>query len=795
VTSYELCNIEKATLRKFHWRYICIDEAHRIKNENSKLSKVIREFKSRNRLLITGTPLQNNLHELWALLNFILPDVFGSDEDFDAWFNTNDDGIKEGMAKKLHGILKPFLLRRLKIEVEHSLKPKKETKVYVGLSKMQREWYTKILSKEIDVLNGAGKQEKVRLLNILMQLRKCCNHPYLFDGAEAGPPYDPNLQHLVDNCGKMVVLDKLLIKLQDQGSRVLIFSQMTRQLDLLEDYCLWKQHKYFRLDGQTEHLRRQEMIEGFNVEGSEYFIFMLSTRAGGLGINLYTADVVILYDSDWNPQMDLQAMDRAHRIGQKKQVRVFRLVTQDTVEERIIEKAEKKLRLDALVIQSGRLMDKEKKIDKGEMLSMIQFGAEKMFRNKDSSISDDDIDTILAFGENKTNESMQKLASLGSGDIDSLQSFTFDTKGPSMHTFEGKDYRDGEGEEAAGFGGGFGWIEMGKRDRKKVSNYSTSQYFAELMKSETTAKVKQPRPPKQPKVEEFQFFPGELFELLEKEVYSYRKSINYKVVKNPDGKPNWTEEDEEERKAEQLKIDSTPDLTEEEKEEMEKLLEQGFKEWNRRDFNQYTKACERFGRANIDAISREVETKTPAEVQEYNKVFWERHEEISGYKSIIETIQRGEDKIIRREELQSVLDLKVGKYKSPFQQLRIAYGNNKGKNFTEEEDRYLVCMLHQLGFESENCYERLRREVRASPAFRFDWFIKSRTSTELQRRCTTLVTLIEKEISDEADLEKKKSKPKKPSGGAASASKKRKDVPGGAAAAGGSAGKATKRKR
>lgn len=149
-----------------------------------------------------------------------------------------------------------------------------------------------MLSKEIDVLNGAGKVEKLRLLNILMQLRKTCNHPYLFDGVEPGPPYEMiNLQHLVDNCGKMVVLDKLLFKLQEQGSRVLIFSQMTRQLDILEDYCLWRQHKYFRLDGGTDHEIRGNMIEEYNREGSEVFIFMLSTRAGGLGINLYTADV------------------------------------------------------------------------------------------------------------------------------------------------------------------------------------------------------------------------------------------------------------------------------------------------------------------------------------------------------------------------------------------------------------------------------------------------------------------------------------------------------------------------
>ncbi|KAL0267638.1 UNVERIFIED_CONTAM: hypothetical protein PYX00_009848 [Menopon gallinae] len=309
VTSYEMVIKERGVFKKFNWRYMVIDEAHRIKNEKSKLSEIVREFKTTNRLLLTGTPLQNNLHELWALLNFLLPDVFNSSDDFDSWFNTNNFMGDNSLIERLHAVLRPFLLRRLKSEVERRLKPKKEVKVYVGLSKMQREWYTKVLMKDIDVVNGAGKIEKMRLQNILMQLRKCSNHPYLFDGAEPGPPYTTD-QHLVTNCGKMVILDKLLPKLQEQGSRVLIFSQMTRMLDILEDYCFWKGYKYCRLDGNTSHEDRQRHINEFNSPESEKFIFMLSTRAGGLGINLATADVVILYDSDWNPQMDLQAMPK-----------------------------------------------------------------------------------------------------------------------------------------------------------------------------------------------------------------------------------------------------------------------------------------------------------------------------------------------------------------------------------------------------------------------------------------------------------------------------------------------------
>lgn len=232
--------------------------------------------------------------------------------------------------EKLHKILKPFLLRRLKSEVEKSLPPKKETKLYIGLSEMQHDWYKNILSKNIDVLNGPGKESRVRLLNILMQLRKCCNHPYLFQGAEPGPPYI-NGEHLINNSGKMILLDRLLARLKEMGSRVLIFSQMTRVLDILEDYMFFRKYEYCRIDGSTSGDDREESIENFNAPDSSIFAFLLSTRAGGLGINLATADTVILFDSDWNPQVDLQAQDRAHRIGQTKPVNVYRFVTQVSI--------------------------------------------------------------------------------------------------------------------------------------------------------------------------------------------------------------------------------------------------------------------------------------------------------------------------------------------------------------------------------------------------------------------------------------------------------------------------------
>ncbi|KAL3380287.1 hypothetical protein AABB24_000759 [Solanum stoloniferum] len=356
VTSFEMAIKEKSALRRFNWRYIIIDEAHRIKNENSLLSKTMRLYSTNYRLLITGTPLQNNLHELWALLNFLLPEIFSSAETFDEWFQISGENDQQEVVQQLHKVLRPFLLRRLKSDVEKGLPPKKETILKVGMSQMQKNYYRALLQKDFEVVNSGG--ERKRLLNIAMQLRKCCNHPYLFQGAEPGPPYTTG-EHLIENAGKMVLLDKLLPKLKERGSRVLIFSQMTRLLDILEDYLMYRGHQYCRIDGNTGGEDRDASIEAFNSPGSEKFAFLLSTRAGGLGINLATADIVILYDSDWNPQVDLQAQDRAHRIGQKKEVQVFRFCTEYTIEEKVIERAYKKLALDALVIQQGRLAEQK----------------------------------------------------------------------------------------------------------------------------------------------------------------------------------------------------------------------------------------------------------------------------------------------------------------------------------------------------------------------------------------------------------------------------------------------------
>lgn len=310
ITTYEVCNIEKNTLGKFTWNYLIIDEgkfslctlpcllltrrlilsnfcpvvAHRLKNEASAFSKTVRTFETRYRVLLTGTPLQNSLHELWALLNFLVPDVFESAEQFDEWFDLNieDNNRKDVLISQLHKILRPFMLRRLKADVEKSLPPKHETILFTGMSKMQKDLYRNILIRDIEAIKGTSGN-RTAILNIVMQLRKCAGHPYLFPGVEdrSLPPLG---EHLVDNCGKMAVLDKLLKRLHERGHRVLLFTQMTRILDILEDYLVMRRYQYCRIDGNTSYDDRESYIDAYNAPGSEKFIFLLSTRAGGLGI-------------------------------------------------------------------------------------------------------------------------------------------------------------------------------------------------------------------------------------------------------------------------------------------------------------------------------------------------------------------------------------------------------------------------------------------------------------------------------------------------------------------------------
>eukprot|EP00466_Bigelowiella_natans_P005526 jgi/Bigna1/80818/fgenesh1_pg.74_\ len=566
ITSYEMLIIEKAFFRHFNWRLFVVDEAHRLKNDQSVLSGVMRELNTNCRLLLTGTPLQNNLHELWALLNFLMPKQFQDSEAFEQYLNltattptgssssqsrnesvisssnsingSSSGGEASGgnhdlVRRRLHGILRPFMLRRLKSEVARSVPPRTEINVYLRLSPNQRALYRNILIKDFDAVSGGSG--KARLMNTMMQLRKACNHPYLFDGQEPGPPFETG-EHLVEAAGKLRLLDRLLSKLKSQGSRVLIFSQMARMLDILEDYMIYRGYAYSRIDGSIAGEERQEQIDSFMADGSDKFVFLLSTRAGGLGLNLQKADQVVIYDSDWNPQADIQAIARAHRIGQTKNVTVYRLIQEGTVEEKVVERAFQKLYLDAIVMQRGASNSAARKggkdkISQGEMVDMVQFGADQIMRTQ------------------------------GGG----KRPYVIPSRVPK--TLQAHSAPD------------FQFFSNGKINQLLTRKRAWWEKWQAAIKTKWDMNLKNPKV---------------------KEISDLRISVS---------------KDSE--------LDRYQGLTRRENRTLEGLLNAGFRNWTRQDYYNFRTACEARGRHDHESIARDM-GKTVEEIKRYSEVFWER---------------------------------------------------------------------------------------------------------------------------------------------------------------------------
>ncbi|XP_054270051.1 transcription activator BRG1-like isoform X2 [Macrosteles quadrilineatus] len=394
LTTYEYVIKDKAVLAKLHWKYMIIDEGHRMKNHHCKLTQVLNtHYTAPHRLLLTGTPLQNKLPELWALLNFLLPSIFKSCSTFEQWFNapfaTTGEKVELNeeetilIIRRLHKVLRPFLLRRLKKEVESQLPDKVEYIIKCDMSGLQRVLYRHMQSKGVLLTDGSEKGKQGRggakaLMNTIVQLRKLCNHPFMFQhieekycdhiGSNNGVVSGPDLYRV---SGKFELLDRILPKLKNTNHRVLLFCQMTQLMTIMEDYLGWRGFTYLRLDGTTKAEDRGDLLKKFNHPDSEFFIFLLSTRAGGLGLNLQAADTVVIFDSDWNPHQDLQAQDRAHRIGQQNEVRVLRLMTVNSVEERILAAARYKLNMDEKVIQAGMFDQKSTGSERQQFLQTI----------------------------------------------------------------------------------------------------------------------------------------------------------------------------------------------------------------------------------------------------------------------------------------------------------------------------------------------------------------------------------------------------------------------------------------
>ena len=415
LTTYEFVIKDRPILSKVKWLHMIVDEGHRMKNANSKLSSTITQYyHTRFRLILTGTPLQNSLPELWALLNFVLPTIFKSVTSFDEWFNTPfaNTGGQDKMElseeeqllviRRLHTVLRPFMLRRLKRDVEKDLPDKQERVIKCNFSALQAKLYKQLgTHNRIMVNDSSGKKTGMRgLSNMLMQLRKLCNHPFVFEEVETQMSPGSSVNDLIwRTAGKFELLDRILPKFQKTGHRVLMFFQMTAIMDIMEDYMRYKGVQFLRLDGSTKADDRSELLKEFNAPNSPYFCFLLSTRAGGLGLNLQTADTVIIYDSDWNPHQDLQAQDRAHRIGQKNEVRILRLISSNSVEEKILERAQFKLDMDGKVIQAGKFDNKSTNEERDEMLRIMLEAAESAESLQQEEMDDEDLNAIIMRNE------------------------------------------------------------------------------------------------------------------------------------------------------------------------------------------------------------------------------------------------------------------------------------------------------------------------------------------------------------------------------------------------------------
>ena len=437
LTSFEVAMNDGKKLQNLDWKYLIVDEGQRLKNKDCRLLRELKALNAGNRLLLSGTPLQNNLTELWSLLHFILPDIFQDLQTFQTWFDFDEqlhadggssqiieDESKHKTISKLHTILDPFLLRRLKTDVLKFLPPKREYIVLAPMTEKQMSYNTAIQSKTLEETIkesnrdyelgekgweqfGQVNKAATSMQNVMMQMRKNCNHPYLFQAPTDALGNIVVDERVVEWCGKLKLLDRALKQLYSAGHKTLIFCQMTRMMDILEDYCELRGYAVHRIDGMVPWGERQELMDSFNNGPlDQAFVFLLSTRAGGLGINLVSADTVIIYDGDFNPQQDLQAMDRSdthidththphahslsrlslsfslshvharthaqtltlslwhtlvlahicrcHRIGQTKPVQVIRLLTTQSIETRIFERATNKRKLELVAIARKR---------------------------------------------------------------------------------------------------------------------------------------------------------------------------------------------------------------------------------------------------------------------------------------------------------------------------------------------------------------------------------------------------------------------------------------------------------
>ncbi|KAK9815748.1 hypothetical protein WJX72_008847 [[Myrmecia] bisecta] len=407
LTSYEYVLKDRAVFESITWATVIIDEAHRMKSTTAATRQVIDRMDITWLLLLTGTPVQNNIRELWGIMSLLDQAKYGAEEDFYERFGGDREAPTIQQIHALQAELKPILLRRMKEDVE-TLPEKEEVIVWVELTQQQRAYYRALYSKQIaSLLGGASAKNLPNMRNLAMELRKVCCHPYLCNGLEddialrrqaAGESGMSELDLLVQASGKMVLLHKLLPKLKAEGHKVLIFSQFKIMLDVLEDMLRLSNFPVERIDGSVASRDRQTAIDRFSKGKADSFVFLLSTRAGGQGITLTAADTVIIYDSDWNPQNDLQAMARCHRIGQVKEVTIYRLVSRDTYEQQVFQCSSRKYGLDEAIL--GNISSEDPEADSKKIAELLKYGAHSLNAEDeakgDEQFASEDIDQILA---------------------------------------------------------------------------------------------------------------------------------------------------------------------------------------------------------------------------------------------------------------------------------------------------------------------------------------------------------------------------------------------------------------
>lgn len=409
IASYEtMINDEaRSVLAKVPWAGLVVDEGHRLKNDETKLYENLSRMKFDYKVLLTGTPLQNNIRELFNIIQFLDPKL-NAEQLEEQYKVLNSENIRS-----LHEMIRPSFFRRTKTEVLPFLPPVVQIIVPVGMSVVQKKLYKSILRKSPDLIkaicqkqsNMLKRHEKYNLNNILMQLRKCLCHPFVYNSQIEEATNDAKLAHqrLVGASGKFQLLSLMLPKLREKGHRVLMFSQFLQNIDLVEDFLTGLDLPYCRLDGKLNAREKQAQIDKFNEPDSSVFAFLLSTRSGGVGINLATADTVIIMDPDFNPKQDMQALSRAHRIGQTKPVLVFHLTTRGSVEEKIMEKGKKKVALEHVLIE--RLQDEEEDED---LESILRHGAQALFDedddNEDDHYTSEMVDALLVRSHSEPND-------------------------------------------------------------------------------------------------------------------------------------------------------------------------------------------------------------------------------------------------------------------------------------------------------------------------------------------------------------------------------------------------------